>query len=198
MGFHNVLERVSPARPAVALHKTPCSNRALEQRLGDFATLAEGLDYAARGETGFDFYSPRGELAHLLPYKRLREEALVTALRLLNTGLVRGDRVAIVAETGPEFMVTFFACQYAGLVPCPVPYSMHIGGRDAYVQRLSGMLASASAAAVVTPGDLEPQVAEAASIAGVPIVLSHAALAELALGTHELEPFRADEVAYIQ
>jgi fatty-acyl-CoA synthase len=198
LGFQNVLERAASARAAGAPRQTPSANQALEQRLGDFATLAEGLDYAARGETGFDFYSPRGELGATMPYRRLRQQALATALRLLNAGLSRGDRVAVVAETGPEFMVVFFACQYAGLVPCPVPYSMHIGGRDAYVGRIAGMLDSAGAAAVVTPGDLEAQVAEAASIAGVSIVLSHDALAGLALGTHELEPFRADEVAYIQ
>ena len=198
MGFHNVVDRAELARAVNAPRPTPRSNQTLEQRLGDFATLAEGLDYAALGETGFDFYSPRGELAHVLPYRRLREQALATGLRLLNTGLARGDRVAVVAETGPEFMVVFFACQYAGLVPCPVPYSMHIGGRDAYVARIAGMLSSAGAAAVVTPGDLEEQVAEAASIAGVTIVLSHDALAERPLGNHQLEPFRADEVAYIQ
>ena len=198
LGVHQVLERAGPVRLADTPRQTPRCNETLEQRLGDFATLAEGLDYAALGETGFDFYSPRGELAHQLPYRVLREQALTTARRLLNTGLVRGDRVAVVAETGPEFMVVFFACQYAGLVPCPVPYSMHIGGREAYVARIAGMLLSARAAAVVTPVDLESQVAEAAAMAGVRIVLSHQALAELASGTGELEPFRADETAYIQ
>ncbi len=29
----------------------------LPLRKGDFSTLAEALDYAARGETGFNFYS---------------------------------------------------------------------------------------------------------------------------------------------
>ncbi len=198
MGFHNVLERVGATRPIDGLHQTPRCNQTLMQRLGDFATLAEALDYAALGETGFDFYSQRGELAHRLPYRQLREQALATAQRLLATGLARGDRVAVVAETGPEFVVVFFACQYAGLIPCPVPYSMHIGGKDAYVARIAGMLRSAQAAAAVTPVDLEGQVAEAASMAGVHIVLSHDALAEFAFGDHELEPFRADEAAYIQ
>jgi fatty-acyl-CoA synthase len=198
LGFHNVVERARPVRPVHVSHQTPSCNDILEQRLGDFATLAEGLDYAARGETGFDFYSPRGELAHQLPYRRLRDQALITARRLLGTGLARGDRVAVVAETGPEFMAVFFACQYAGLVPCPVPYSMHIGGRDAYVTRIAGMFGSAQAAAVITPSDLEDQIGEAARIAGVRIVLSHEMLAELAPVDRELEPFRADEVAYIQ
>jgi fatty-acyl-CoA synthase len=198
LGFHDVLERTGSVRPVHAPRRTPSCNATLAQRLGDFATLAEGLDYAAGGETGFDFYSQRGELAHQLPYRRLREQSLATARRLLGAGLARGDRVAVVAETGPEFMVVFFACQYAGLVPCPVPYSMHIGGREAYVARIAGMMRSARASAAITPGDLEGQVAEAAGVAGVPIVLSHEGLADLAAGNHELEPFRADEVAYIQ
>jgi acyl-CoA synthetase (AMP-forming)/AMP-acid ligase II len=189
LGFHNVVERARPVRPVHVSHQTPSCNDMLEQRLGDFATLAEGLDYAARGETGFDFYSPRGELAHQLPYRRLRDQALITARRLLGTGLARGDRVAVVAETGPEFMAVFFACQYAGLVPCPVPYSMHIGGRDAYVARIAGMLGSAQAAAVIAPSDLEGQIGEAAGIAGVRIVLSHEELAELALLTASLSRF---------
>jgi fatty-acyl-CoA synthase len=198
LGFHNVIERFGATRPEDGLHRTPRCNQTLKQRLGDFATLAEALDYAAMGETGFDFYSQRGELIHKLPYRQLRDQALATARRLLATGLARGDRVAVVAETGPEFMVVFFACQYAGLIPCPVPYSMHIGGRDAYVARIAGMLRSARAAAAVTPGDLEGQLTEAANMAGVRIVLSHDALAQSDCGDRELEPFRADEAAYIQ
>ena len=56
--------------------------------------------------------------------------------------------MAVVAETGPEFMAVFFACQYAGLVPCPMPYTMYIGGREAYIERVAGMLAAAKAGTV--------------------------------------------------
>ena len=99
------------------LVKTPTLNRGLPQRLADFTTLAEGLDYAAQGVTGFNFYSGRGALAHALPFAELRRRALMTARKLLSTGLQRKERVAIVAETGPEFVITFFASQYAGLIP---------------------------------------------------------------------------------
>ena len=125
-------------------------NRRLAQNLGGFGSLAEGLDYAAQGVTGFNFYSSRGSLQTVLPYAELRHRAISTARKLLSLGLKRGDRVAVVAETGPEFMAVFFGCQYAGLVPCPMPYTMYIGGKDSYVDRVAGMLAAARACTVVT------------------------------------------------
>ena len=133
------------------LARTPRLNRDLPQRLADFSTLAEGLDYAAQGVTGFNFYSGRGALEFVLPFAELRRRAMATARKLLSTGLKRFDRVAIVAETGPEFVVGFFACQYAGFMPCPVPYSMYIGGKDAYVSRIAGMLSAAHANAILVP-----------------------------------------------
>ena len=74
----------------------------LPRRLGDFATLAEALDYAADGGTGLNFHNGKGEIAVALPYRSLRDRALSLARRLLRAGLVRGDRVAIVAETHPD------------------------------------------------------------------------------------------------
>ena len=116
-----------------ALSLTPHHNPVLAKVLGGFATLTAGLDYAARGVTGFNFFSSRGQIEHVLPYRELRLKALATARKLLSAGLKRGERVAVVAETTPDFMAVFFGCQYAGLVPCPMPYSMYIGGKDAYV-----------------------------------------------------------------
>ena len=161
------------------LSASPRSNRNLPQLLAAFNTLTEGLDYAAQGVTGFNFYSPRGALQHVLPYAELRRQALVTARKLLSLGVSRGDRVAIVAETGPEFMVVFFACQYAGLIPCPMPYSMYIGGKDAYVERVAGMLRAAKADTVVTPEDLAGHIREGAERANVPRVLTHPELQAL-------------------
>ena len=177
---------------------TPTSNRSLPHDLAGFNSLAEGLDYAARGVTGFNFYSARGQLQSVLSYAELRRRAISTARKLLSLGLKRGDRVAVVAETGPEFMAVFFGCQYAGLIPCPVPYSMYIGGKESYVERVAGMLSAARAGTVVAGDDLLSHIAEAAARAGVFRVLSHAALAALPEAAAKLEPFGADEEAYIQ
>jgi len=181
----------------VELTKTPRKSADLKKILGEFSTLSEGLDYAAKGETGFNFYAPRGTLQHVLPYSEMRDRALKAAAQLLNAGLVRGERVAIVAETGPDFVITFFACQYAGLVPCPVPYAMNIGGRDAYVERIAGMLEAADASAVIVPQGQEESLGEAAAQTAVRIVLSHEGLAQLS-DQALLQRFESDEVAYIQ
>jgi len=181
-----------------ALAPAPRTTPGRKQVLGAFDTLSQGLDYAAGGATGFNFYSPRGELAHVLPYSLLRERAIAVARRLLGLGLERGARVAVVAETGPDFMAVFFGCQYAGLVPCPMPYSIHIGGRDAFVERIRGMLTAAAATIVVSPGDLRDLVSEAAERAGVTQHFTHEALRSLPASGADLRPFAADEVAYIQ
>lgn len=183
---------------AAGLARTPRSNRDLEQKLAGFKTIAEGLDYAARGLTGFNFYSAKGILSHVLTFSDLRRRALATARKLMSVGLKRGDRVAVIAETGPEFMAVFFGCQYAGLVPCPMPYTMYIGGRDAYVDRVTGMLRAAAACAVVTSTDLEGHIRAGAAGAGVEKVLTHEALQALPESLTKLEAFGPGDVAYIQ
>ncbi len=180
------------------LLRTPRQNHKLAQRLGGFDTIAAGLDYAAKGDTGFNFYSSKGALRSVLTYAELRTKALVTARKLMAAGLQRGDRVAIVAETGPEFMAVFFGCQYAGLVPCPMPYSMYMGGRDAYVERIAGLLRAGRANAVITTDDLQSHISSAAEAAGVTKVYSHAELQSMPESLAKLVGFGADDVAYIQ
>jgi len=194
---HKQLSTKPAAQDNVVLERTPRNTPGVAKILGEFSTLTGGLDYAATGDTGFNFYAPRGALEYVLPYKTLREKALKTGARLLNSGLERGERVAIVAETGPDFIITFFACQYAGLVPCPVPYAMNIGGRDAYVSRIAGMLNAAHAAAIIIPDTLRESICEAVEHTDVRHVLSHDELAAFSADA-QLQSFGGDEVAYIQ
>jgi fatty-acyl-CoA synthase len=105
-------EVITTMKPTPTIHNLPL-------RRADFANLAEALDYAALGETGANFYKKDGELETVLPFSQLREEALALAQRLLSLKPERGARVALLAETRPDFLRFFFACQYAGLVPVP-------------------------------------------------------------------------------
>lgn len=123
----------------------------LPRRFGDFPSFAAALDYAAQGQSGFNIYSGKGQLIEALPYRVLREQALETAQRLLTLGLEPGDRVALIAESDGDFARIFFGCQYAGLVPAPLPLPIAFGGREAYVTTLRGMIAAAQARAVVVP-----------------------------------------------
>ena len=104
----------------MTMEATPTKNN-LPLRPGDFSTLPEALNYAAQGQTGYNFYDGRGKLSAVLPFSSLRDDAHSLARRLNSLGLERGARVALVADTHPDFIRFFFACQYAGLVPVPMP-----------------------------------------------------------------------------
>src|SRR3954471_17032493 len=177
---------------------TPTSSPALAFRVDGFATLTAGLDYAALGMTGFNFFSSRGELDAVLPYAELRLQALDLARRLAATGLERGDRVAIVAETSPDFVKVFFACQYAGLVAVPLPLCINIGGHDAYVERLRAMLEAAGAKLTVAPADLVATLVEAADGTDVFRVATAGEIANWPSADGPVEPFGPDEPCYIQ
>ena len=82
-------------------------NTELPVKSSGFTNIADALDYAARGDTGFHFYGHRGQLESGLSYRNLRIEAMTLARRLLGLGLERGDRVGIIAETDPMFQKFF-------------------------------------------------------------------------------------------
>jgi fatty-acyl-CoA synthase len=177
---------------------TPTTNTALPFRLSGFATLTEGLDYAARGETGCNFFSARGELEQVVPYRRLRARAMDLALRLSGLGFARGSRVALVAETSPAFLEFFFACQYAGLIPVPLPLSVNFGGREAYEERLRGMLRTAQVRAAIASEELIGTLRGAASGARVDVIGTPADFEVLPASGADLRPLGADEPCYIQ
>ena len=121
-------------------------------RAADFSTLPEALDYAAAGQAGASFYSARGDLLQVQPYRDLRDQAQSLARRMIRAGLVAGDRVALIAETDADFLRAFFACQYAGLVSVPMPLPVAFGGRAGYIEHIRLMLEVAKATAVLCPG----------------------------------------------
>jgi fatty-acyl-CoA synthase len=120
-------------------------------RQADFSTLCDALDYAADGETGVNFFDARGALYSTTSYAELRDQAHDLAKRLNGLGLESGARVALVAETSPHFVRFFWACQYAGLVPVPLPAMVNIGGHAAYVAQLRQLLDNCGASAAMAP-----------------------------------------------
>ncbi len=165
-------------------------------RLGGFATLTEALDFAAGGPTGVNLYGLRGELVLALPYAELRERARALAARFLAAGLQPFDRVGLVAETDTDFVVAFFACQYARVVPAPLPLPAPLGGREAYVEQIGRMLGSAKAAAVFGPEALIDWLKDAAAAAGTPRAMRVQDLPEAA--AVELPAPQADDPCYVQ
>jgi fatty-acyl-CoA synthase len=170
----------------------------LPLRTADFATLADALDYAAEGLTGFNFYDGRGRLYAVLSYADLRREALTLARKLRSVSLPRGARVAIVADTHPDFLRFFFACQYAGFVPTPLPASIHIGSRAAYVEQLRGLLSNCQASVATAPEGFLPFLKEAAMGLDVRFIGSAGFFDGLPEDSGALWPLEPDELAYLQ
>lgn len=141
---------------------TPTPNDcALPRRRADFSTFNEAIDYAARSEKGLNFHDPRGTLTRAYPFREMRDDALIMARRLIAAGIRKEDRVALIAETGPDFAALFCACVYAGAWPVPLPLPTTFGGKESYIDQLSVQLQSADPALLLYP----EEIAEMASIA---------------------------------
>ena len=180
------------------MSETPSVNASLPLRHGDFATLTEALDYAARGETGLNLHSPKGELVAAIPYRVLREEARALAVRMLAAGLKPGERVAMIADTDADFVRAFFACQYAGLAPAPLPLPAAFGGKDAYIAHIRRMIQSARASAALGPADLQAWLGEAAEGLGLAIVGDIGAFPQQGLSEDALPQVGPEDLCYLQ
>ena len=178
------------------LSHTPTDD-ALARRFSDFATLGEALDYAAQGVRGLNFHDARGGLKRPYPYSELRADAIAHAYRLIAHGIVPGDRIALVAETAPEFAAAFFGAVYAGAWPVPLPLPTSFGGRDAYVDQLKLQLGSADARMLLFPQELAAMASVAAESAGVE---GHAyeAFAEREAPEAPLAQPQSSDIAYLQ
>ena len=175
---------------------TPTAD-SLPRRFADFETLGEALDYAALGQRGLNFHDPRGVLVRAYPYRELREDALAAAFRLIAAGVKPKDRVALVAETSPEFAALFFGAVYAGAWPVPLPLPTSFGGRDSYIDQLKVQLDSAGPSHLFYPGELGAMAGAAAEAAGV-AGQSWESFRELEGPVVELPGAVPDDIAYLQ
>jgi len=127
---------------------------ALPRRFADFATFGEALDYAAQGTRGLNFHDPRGVLTRAYPFSELRQDALAQARRLVARGVAKGDRIAIIAETGAEFAALFCGVIYAGAWPVPLPLPTSFGGKDNYIDQLAVQLGSSDPTHLFYPPEI--------------------------------------------
>lgn len=95
------------------------------------------------------FLRPDGQLDSLT-YRRLWDQGRRAAAGVATRGLRRGDRVAILALTGPEFFVAFVAVLCAGGVPVPIYPPVRPSDLLGYVERQSRILANAGVILIVS------------------------------------------------
>ena len=169
----------------------------LPRRYADFGTFGEALDYAASGVRGFNFHDPRGTLSRVYPFRELREDSLAMARRLIARGLKKGDRLALIAETGPDFAALFCGAVYAGIWPVPLPLPTSFGGKDNYIDQIAVQLASSDPVMLVGPDEIAEMTAAAAARQGC----GHATWSDFAgddAPDAALPAIDADDICYLQ
>ncbi len=181
---------------AKAIAPTPTTD-ALPRRFADFETLGDALDYAASGARGLNFHDARGTPTRAYPFSEMRADAKLTAQRLIAAGVTPQDRIALVAETGPEFAALFFGVVYAGAWPVPLPLPTSFGGRDSYIEQLRVQLSSCDPTMLIYPPELGEMAGEAARIAGVEGI-DWSEFQTRAAPDAALPSARGDDVAYLQ
>jgi len=145
------------------LQPTPTDD-ALPRRRADFATMTDALDYVAQGLKGMNFHDHRAQLVRVYTFAELRDDALAHARRLITRGIGAGDRVAMIAETGPDFVALFFGSLYAGAWPVPLPLPTSFGGAQSYIDQLKVQLESADPKVLFYPAELQMAATAAAQL----------------------------------
>ncbi|HEY6662008.1 MAG TPA: fatty acyl-AMP ligase [Sphingomicrobium sp.] len=169
----------------------------LARRLADFDTLGAALDYAATGRRGLNFHDARGSLIQAYGYAELRQDSLAHARRFIALGIAPGDRIALIAETGPEFAACFFGAVYAGAWPVPLPLPTSFGGRDAYVDQLEVQLDSCDPKLFLFPTELTDFCGDAAAKRGLD-AREWESVAQLEPAAADLPSADPDDIAYLQ
>ncbi|MEJ5975184.1 fatty acyl-AMP ligase [Novosphingobium sp. PS1R-30] len=169
----------------------------LPRRYADFDNFCEAIDYAAQGKRGLNFHDPRGTLVRPYPFSELRQDALAMAYRLIAHGVKPGDRIALIAETGPHFAALFCGAVYAGAWPVPLPLPTSFGGKDNYIDQISVQMASAEPRMLLFPAELETMALAAAERQGCEGVVWEAFAQEAA--TEVALPTPApDDICFLQ
>jgi len=131
------------------LEPTPTAHTPVEPLR--FQNLTQALDAASVELSGMNFHAGRGELVEAFSYRELAEQARLVGAKLLAKGLVKGDRVGLIAETEGDFVRAFMGCLYAHLIPAPLPLPVAFGARGAYGEHLHRILNVADVAAIIVP-----------------------------------------------
>jgi len=171
----------------------------LPRRFADFDTLVEAVEYAAQGVRGLNFYSVRGGLGPVVSYRELRDWARDVGGKLIALGFQPGERLALLAATQPAFVAFFLGCQYAGVLPVPLPLPTSFGGRDSYVGQLARQLEHCAASGLLGPQSMLELAEQAAQGQNLRFTASFEGFDDAAPApSQELYIPAGDDLAYLQ
>lgn len=110
-----------------------------------------------------------GREAEAITYGGLDRRARALARHLQELGLTPGERALLAFPTGLDFLVSLFACAYAGVVAVPVPLPGG-GAADSGAARLTSIVTDAAPGAVLTTDEAAGQ-ADVNGLCGVRTVV---------------------------
>lgn len=176
---------------------TPTQDPTLPRRYSDFDTLVDAIEYAAKGVRGANFFNARGDLVETLPWAKLRDRAELIGRKLVHMGFEKGDRIALIAETSADFVSFFAGCQYASVLPVPLPLPTSFGGKGGYVSQLRMQMQSCVANGLMAPSFMDEIVGEATAGMDLRFKGNYQDYATIE-GDGELRLPDQDDLAYLQ
>ena len=155
-------------------------------------TIHAALEHAARSQLGLTFLDGQ-ERETFLSFAELYERAQRAAGGLRELGVERGDRIAIVLPTGPEFMDAFFGAVLAGAIPVPLYPPLRLGRMDEFHRRTARMLRACGARLVLSDPRISRLLGVAVAEARPPLGLRRVQLARALIS-----PASPDDLLLIQ
>jgi fatty-acyl-CoA synthase len=121
-------------------------------------------------ERGFVFVSSDGT-ERLLSFHDIAAEAGRRAARLAARGLHKGDRLAMVLPEGEQFVLSFLAALFAGVVPVPIYPQLSFKNIEGYHETVAHIARASGAAMLLTTAATKPFVEPVATrVAGLGIL----------------------------
>lgn len=157
-------------------------------------SLIDALRSAAQTDEGFVFVDRR-ERETTLSFAELYARSEQVAARLAEAGITRGQRVAIVLPTGPDFLCALFGCQRLGAVPVPLYPPVRLGRLNTYIERTAAMLRASDAKLLLTEPRIYRVLGEVRQRVPVPVRMA----SELVSGTaYDGPPPSDDDLGLVQ
>ena len=194
----SMTDNSTPSAGDIAPTPTLCAQ---PRRFSDFATLGEALDYAAQRHARHSISTTRAaRWCAPIPMPSCARTRSAPPTGCIARGVKPGDRIALIAETGPEFAALFFGAIYAGAWPVPLPLPTSFGGtRSLYrpARRAADQLRSARCCSI--PPELAAMASEAADAPGVERAMDWESFAAPATRPRRAaRSARRDDIAYLQ
>lgn len=145
------------AVPSLCVSSRACAPR--------YETLLDALERAAAADGPFCTFHGNDDVVELT-YRGVLDGARRWCAALLDRGVTRGERVAVLTPTSPMFIQAFVGTQMAGAVPVPLPFALSMAGIDKFIANLAAIIANAGARVCIAGSEVRQALAQYAPLHG--------------------------------